>query len=126
MPFKVEIDPRRALVIMVFHGRFTDDDLIAATEAIRVHPDFRPEFDQLVLGHEPGVLEVTREGIQKITVAAPIFAPTSRRAIVAPTAASYGMARMFELTRDGRAGEVRVFQSEDEALVWLDLIPNQP
>ena len=126
MPFEFEVDPGRALVIMVLHGTITDDDVIAATEAIRTHPDFRPEFDQLVTGRGPGEMQVTREGIQKVTAAAPIFVSTSRRAIVAPTAASYGMARMFELTRDGRAGEVRVFRNEDEALVWLDLIPNRP
>ena len=123
MPFEIEVDAGRSLVIVVLTGVVSDDDLVQATEYLRGHPDFRPHFDQLVLGAEVERIDVTREGVLKITSGDPIFGGTSRRAIVATTALAFGMSRMFELTRDDSAGHVHVFGSEPEAVAWLGLGP---
>ena len=109
-------------MVAVLHGEVTDDDMVEADVALRSHPDFRPDFDQLVVGVNVEKFTVTREGIRKLTANDPLFSGASRRAIVAPTQVGFGMARMFELSRGGQAGEVQVFRSEDEALEWLGLI----
>jgi hypothetical protein len=123
MPFEIEIDVGRSLVVVVVTGVVSDDDLVQGTEYLRGHPDFRPHFDQLVVGTAVERLDVTREGVMKLTSGDPIFAGPSRRALVAPSQLGFGMSRMFELLRDGRAGEINVFRSEQEALQWLGLGP---
>lgn len=121
MPFEIEIDVGRALVIVVVTGVVSDDDLIGGTEYLRGHQDFQPDFDQLVVGTEVERVDVSREGVTKLTAGEPLFSVVSRRAIVAQTPVGFGMSRMFELASDGRAGEINVFQSEREALEWLGL-----
>ena len=123
MPFEIEIDVGRALVIVVVTGVVSDDDLLLGTEYLRSHPDFRSDFDQLVVGTEVERIDVSREGVTKLAAGEPLFSGVSRRAIVAETPVGFGMSRMFELTRDGRAGEINVFKSEREALAWLGLGP---
>jgi hypothetical protein len=123
MPFEIEIDVGRALVIVVVTGVISDEDLIGGTEYLRGHRDFRPDFDQLVVGTEVERVDVTREGVAKLAAGVPLFSGVSRRAIVAQTPVGFGMSRMFELSTDGRAGEINVFQSEPEALEWLGLAP---
>jgi hypothetical protein len=123
MSFEIEIDVGRSLVVVVMTGVVSDDDLVQGTEYLRGHPDFQPHFDQLVVGTAIERFNVTREGVMKVTSGEPIFAGPSRRALVAPSQVAFGMSRMFELLRDGRAGEINVFRSEREALQWLGLGP---
>ena len=42
-------------------------------------------------------------------------------AIIAPRDLLFGMARMYEILRDGSPVEVRVFRDRDEARSWLGL-----
>jgi hypothetical protein len=46
-----------------------------------------------------------------------------RRALVAPAAAGYGLARMYETLADSFGQEIRVFRALAEACAWLDVPP---
>ncbi len=95
-------------------------DLTDHGERLRADPDFKPHFRQLwdlteITKSELSYAELT--GMAKISV----FAPTSRRAILAPVDVVFGMARMFQMLKEseGETG-IRVFRQRSEALRWLE------
>jgi hypothetical protein len=121
MPWDFEIDHAQRLVRVRVHGTMCDHDLLDADAALRDHPEFDPSFDQLIDLREATGSEVTTAGVQKLAQQPPLFAPSSRRALVVSTDLGFGMARMFELLREGKSGEVRAFRELDKAREWLDL-----
>lgn len=64
-------------------------------------------------------LEVTADEIRVIVQRSPAF---TRVAIVACSAAEYGLARMYEILYDSR-GEVAVFTAREEAIRWISKAP---
>ena len=119
MPLEIEIRSEERLVITRWIGSMGDRDLIDADDEFRKNPAIKPEFDQLAdltLATEGGV---SRQTLQVLTTRAPAFSNTSRRAFVAPSDVTFGMARMFEQMRGEDAGEIRIFRSMEEAEKWL-------
>jgi hypothetical protein len=120
MPWHFEVDRLRRVVQVRVHGTLCDQDLLDGDEALRNHPEFQPDFDQLIDMREAVGAKVTTDGIRALAHKPPLFSPESRRAIVVLTDLGFGMARMFELLREGKSGEIRVFRDLAEANDWLD------
>ena len=120
MPFTVQIDPIRRRCTIRYEGRVTAADFESARAEILAHPDFDPDFDELVDHSRSNGMAVPAEAVRELATKPPIYHPSSRRALVAPSAAGFGMGRMYELLREGKAGDIRVFREADEAMRWLE------
>ena len=121
MPADYKIDKTRRIVFSVLSGILTNDDIIGHQQRLACDPDFGPGFSQLVDARGVSDMKITRHGIQSIT-SANLYGRGSRRAIVATDPAIYGMARMFEMMRNGEE-EIEVFGDANRARDWLGLEP---
>lgn len=120
MPAEYQIDKSQGLVLSRAWGVLLREDLTAHGERLRGDPDFKPHYRQLwdftaIAKSELSYTQLT--AMAKIS----IFAPTSRRAILAPVDVVFGMARMFQMLKEseGETG-IRVFRERSEALRWLE------
>jgi hypothetical protein len=117
MPTYLSIDVSRSRVVSTISGAVGWKDMYGALEEIANHPDFKPEFDQLVDVTGVTTVDATYEDMRRVAELNP-FAPSARRAIVGSSDFVYGMARMYEtLTADRSL--VRVFRTMPEAEEWL-------
>ncbi|MBW2287885.1 MAG: hypothetical protein JRG80_05145 [Deltaproteobacteria bacterium] len=121
MSWHYKIDVPNRLVRTHVDGTLTDADLIDGDSALRNDPEFDPAYFQLLDLREADGSEVTAVGIRALASRPPLFTSSARRALVVQTDLGFGMGRMFELLREGKSGEVRVFRSLEEACDWLDL-----
>ena len=122
MAWHYEIDPKRRLVTVVAEGDLTDSNLLDTSARLRDDPDFSPAYVQLVDLRSTNGMAVTVSGIADLEARSPLFSPESRRAMVVTSDFGYWMARLFELMRDGEAGQIRIFRDMDEARRWLGLL----
>jgi len=120
MPTEYQIDRTQELVLSRAWGVLNRDDLFDHGQRLRADPDFKPHYRQLW-----DFTEITKSELSYAELAViakvSIFAPTSRRAILAPVDVVFGMARMFQMLKEseGETG-IRVFRQRSEALRWLE------
>ena len=109
-------------MVTIEEGRVTFGDMLANHDRLLNDPDFNPEFNQLsdatlatdtdLSASNAGTLYDRR-----------VFSPGARRAVVAPSAFTYGVARMLqtyvELSKNGPV--VEVFHDRASALKWLGI-----
>ncbi len=119
MPHEYEFHRELRQLHIRFIGPVTDVVLLAADEEMRTHPDFDPDFDQLIDFRQATSGEISREGILELVSKPPAFSPRSRRAFLMPNDLGFGLGRMFEQMRGEGAGEIRVCRDEEEAARWL-------
>ena len=121
MSWHYEIDIQNRLVRTRADGTLTDADLIDGDSALRNDPEFDPAYYQLLDLTEADGSEITAAGVRALASQLPLFSSSARRALVVRSDLGFGMGRMFELLREGKSGEVRVFRVIEEAHAWLDL-----
>ena len=125
MATSYKIDKDLGVVYSTASGVATDGDLLAHQYQLSHDPDFQPYFRQLLDAREITSLNVTPEGIRALIAGNP-WGNGARRALVAADETTFGMARMFELSRPNPQDEFRVFRTMDEARAWLGLSPEAP
>ena len=120
MPISYEIDPNQRLVISRLSGVVIDDEVRNHNERLRTDPQFDPNYRQLI--------DLT--GITEVLVATPTvtaaaqdqyFTPGSRRAFVASTDTTFGLARMFALRAEAGGQTIEVFRDRKKAEEWLGI-----
>jgi hypothetical protein len=120
MPVRSAIYKQQRLVVTIEEGRVTFDDMWANHDRLLNDPDFDPQFDQLSDASLATDTDLSASNARKL-YDRKIFSPTARRAVVAPNAFTYGMARMLqtyvELSKNGPV--VGVFHDRASALKWL-------
>jgi hypothetical protein len=120
MSVRYSIDVGRGVVHAAFGSRLADQDVQELIGRLLADPDFSPEHDQVVDTSEVTDLQLSSGAIIRLAeTGSSSF--TGRRAIVAPSPAVFGVARMFEMHRDSGGDRLRVFRSMTEAHVWLGL-----
>jgi hypothetical protein len=101
-------------------GAVSEDELHDHNQRLRKDPEFVPEYRQLT-----DVTELTEILIgSKVIIQTAIdhfFAPGTRRAIVASTDATFGMARMFALQSEAAGQTIEVFREMCKAEEWLEI-----
>jgi hypothetical protein len=120
MPVRSVIYKEHRLVITVEEGRVTFEDMRTNGDRLLNDPDFDPEFSQI-----SDATLATDTDLSPINLgmlyAQRVFSTTARRAVIAPTDFTYGMARMLqtfvELSKNGPL--VEVFRDRASALKWL-------
>jgi hypothetical protein len=120
VPASYRIDKARGIVLTRYEGRLSDHDVLGLQRRLAADPEFVPALRQLIDMREIEELEITSEGIQRLAQGNP-FGTGSRRAGVASKDDVYGVARMFEMMRQEKGDELRIFRSLDDALDWLGL-----
>ena len=120
LPFTYQIDVERRLVISIASGVVTADEILNHQGQLMSDPQFSPEFWQLVDLTQATRTDIHAQDVRALAAKA-VFAPGSRRAIVASGPVAFGLARMFELMRDTRGERgIQVFNDREEALRWLN------
>jgi alkylation response protein AidB-like acyl-CoA dehydrogenase len=123
MPVIYTIDPVRQRITCTGHGILTKDELDRHIKQLQTDPAFDRRYRQFW-----DLSDVTRVDLnfhEMMWLAEMnIFAPTTPRAFLASTDATFGVARMFEMLREAK-GEtgIRVFRDRAGALAWLDQAP---
>jgi len=120
MPVRSAIYKEKRLVVTVEEGRVTFGDMAANQDRLLNDPDFDPEFNQLSDATLATDTDLSASNA-RLLYDRRVFATTARRAVVAPSAFTYGIARMLqtyvELSRNGPL--VAVFRDRASALQWL-------
>jgi hypothetical protein len=119
MPMSYRIDEVHGILEVTIEGELSGEELAAWTEEVRADPAFRPTFDQLLDLRGAQGTRLETAAVRELAQNKPLFARTSRRAIVVASDFGFGMARMFQAMRGEEAGEIQVFRDIEEAQAWL-------
>lgn len=119
MPAFYKIDKERRLVLTTTWGVFIFADAVSHQRKLAEDPDFGPSFSQIADFTQVTQFEITADDVHRFAQSS-IFSPVSRRAILMPTEAAFGLGRMYEILRDleGEKG-IRVFRTLEEAVDWV-------
>lgn len=122
MPVQYVIDKRHGLVITSAWDRVTFSEYRIHQDQLTSDPDFDSTFNHLLDSTKVTAIKLSTFEIKTITSRS-VFSSISKRAIIAPNPAYFGVARMAEayhsMTRS--PSQVRVFRDVSSALKWLDL-----
>lgn len=112
------IDAERKIVLCRAWDVLTNEDLHKHYEDIRADPAFKRTYRQL-----GDLREVNRLTADTAAIAAAaslqVFAPGTRRALIAPTDITFGLARMFASYAEDVGQLVRVFREAEDAQAWI-------
>ena len=132
VPISYEIDTVAQLVISRITGVLTHEDILGYQHSVWSRPEV-VGFDELI--DVSAVERIAFESARRVGELAAAAAQTDatahpgRLAIVAPTAESYGLARMYQTFRETTPGNTRtvmVFRDLSEAWAWLGKKPSAP
>lgn len=122
MPVRSVIYKAHRLVVTLEEGTVTFSEMKANQDRLLADPDFEPTFNQLSDATMATDTDLIPDNIRTLFTRR-VFSAESRRAIVAPTAFAYGMARMLgaysELSKN--TSRVQVFRDRASALEWLGI-----
>ena len=121
MPIKHRIDKTRGLVFTTAQGVFTEQDIRTLRQRLREDSDFDPNYDHIIDLREVVEFEITTAEMQTISNHGYIFNEGCREAIVAERDIGFAMARMYEMLRGSKSGEIKVFRDMADARRWLGL-----
>jgi hypothetical protein len=114
------IDPDLRLVVVKAWGTLTGVELIDATDALHAMPEFTHARREL--GDYRDVTEFDMDGSAIRRLAArSVFDSSVRRAVVVSADVAFGMARMYQMLREGPDDGLRVYRELDEAIAWVGL-----
>jgi hypothetical protein len=125
MPASYRIDVRSGVVFTVFEGRVTNEELLEYQQRLAADQDFRPTMNNVIDTRGVTDVSVTVLGL-RIAATPSIFAPGSRRAIIASgTSPAYrygeGYLRMFEALRHQSGEDIKFFSTVEDVHRWLGL-----
>ena len=121
MPSILKINPQKRVVHSTFFGVITDQELLGHAETIRSHPDFRPEYDEIVdltMVTDP---QITPSAMRQLASSKSLFLPSSKHAIVAPKDLSFEKAEEFRRISDGSRPNLKVVRTAAEAYEFVGL-----
>jgi hypothetical protein len=118
---QVAIDVNQRLVVSTFSGEIHDAEFLQVSSLIRSHPDFDPNFSEILdfSGVTAGALS-TRV-IQELAQGKSIYSPTSMHLVIAPQDHLYGLGRMAQVFAQQTKPNVMVVRTIDEARKFLGL-----
>jgi hypothetical protein len=119
MPAAYRIDPARRRILSTLDEVVTDQELLTLQQSLLADADFDPTYSHLADCVRITRFEVSSQTIRLLALPN-MHVQGVRVAIVAKSDFVFGMARMFQILREGIAEEVRVFRDLDQARAWLD------
>ena len=124
MPCDYAIDVERGLVRTRLWGSVTQGDVLDLRERMTVDPAFSPRLSILIDMREVERLTLTTADVQALARTSTL-GQGARRAVVACSPSSFGVARMFQSYRELNEGleETAVFETMEAAEAWLTTPP---
>ncbi|MDE3215717.1 MAG: hypothetical protein KGO03_04915 [Gemmatimonadota bacterium] len=120
------IDAEHQVVLVKAWGTVTGRELLDATDALHAMPAFRSAARELGDYRDVETVDLDSASVQKLA-ARSVFAGSVPRAVVVATDVGFGMARMYQMLREGPTGDaLRVFRDMDEAIAWIGLDAHRP
>jgi hypothetical protein len=120
LPATYTIDTDLKLVVTRIWGAATEDEIFDHGQRLRNDPQFRPDFRQLV--DMRGLTEIrVGSGVIRDASRNQFFSPGVRRAVVANSDASFGMARMYAIASEMEGQTIEVFRDINVAEAWLNV-----
>ena len=116
MPFSVQLDRERHLIVISAEGDVGDTDLEALSKTARAMPEVATGIGVLYDCSGLSSVSVTRGLVQELGMRA--RNDTNRVAFVAPTPVAFGLARMYQIISGGE-DRMQIFPDRDTALAWL-------
>ena len=115
MSTRLMIDTEAKIVYSTYHGTVKTEDLIRHIEAIRSHPQFDPDFDELIDATGVTVLDIASTEVRELAFHESPFHPAAKRVLVAPQDVVFGLGRMFQTLGSESRPYFIVVRSLDEA-----------
>jgi hypothetical protein len=126
MPTKLKIDPKARIVYSTLSGDIETEDLIRQVAAIRAHPQFNPEFNELIDLTAVTSFNVSSDDVHRLAGRDSSFSPSAERVLVAGQDLVFGLARMFQTFSAERRPRFTVVRSLSEAYCQLGLEGQKP
>jgi hypothetical protein len=118
LPISSEIDTDRGIVLTRLDGLVPEDEVADHNRRLGEDPRFKPHYRQLV--DLTGLTEIAFDtGAVKRAAEKHVFAAGTRRAIVAPSDAAFGMSRMWATQSEPAGQRIEVFRDIEAAKAWL-------
>ena len=125
MPVSYVVDTEHQVIFLRLSGVVTDSELFAAGHAANSDERAEKGFDRLINLADVAELKISSEAIRRLAEVARGFA-AGRRALVATTPLTFGIARMWEQNLLLPAGTSQVFDNLPEAMEFLGLDRHTP
>jgi len=116
---RLTIDVPQRLVVSTFTGESDDAELMSHISSIRSHPDFDPNFSEIVDFSGVTAGKISTSAVEELSRRASIFSPTSMHLIVAPQDFMFGLARMSQVFAEKTKPNVMVVRTVEEARKFL-------
>jgi hypothetical protein len=113
------VDASNRVVITLFSGSVTIDDVKSSCKGINANPEFKPDFRQFIDLSKASELHLHYQDLNQLAEISDPFSGDARRALVGPTPVSFGIGRMYEIILN--SPDFQVFRSKPEALAWLGI-----
>ena len=121
MPVILKINPQKSVVHSTFFGVVTDQEILSHNQTIASHPDFRPEFDEIVDLTMVTDLQVSPGAMKELAGRKSVFEPSAKHVIVAPKDFSFEKAEAFKHMAEASRPTLRVARTAAEAYEILGL-----
>ena len=115
MPTELNIDTNQGIVYSTFYGEVDTAELVEQVQAIRRHPDFDPQFRELIDASKVTSFDVSSDEVRDFAVQPPPFAASARRVLVASEDLVFGLARMFQIFGAEQRPHFEVVRTLEEA-----------
>jgi hypothetical protein len=115
MSAQFELIKSQRLVILTLEGSVNLAELESTGVLILAHPDFEPNFSQIIDCTRLGGVNFSVDTIRRISRDEKTFSPTAMRIIVAPQDHIYGLARMAQVFAERTIPNMVVVRTMDEA-----------
>jgi len=112
------IDIDNHVVRTTFSGRVTCRNIVEYASKLRGDPGFAPHFSELVMFGEDPDIQLSYLDWQSLSTTDPFLRSSKRAFVVQHRSAVLGAIRMHQTARSD-APNIRIFETEDEALSWL-------
>jgi hypothetical protein len=119
MEIERRADREARLIVLVVSGELDDAGLLRLGDELEKAPERELNFSLLIDLRKASGQNVTSAGTRSAAARPLVLAPSARRAVVVPSELGFGMARMYEMLREGTGGATRVFRDYDEADRWV-------
>lgn len=113
------IDRSTRTVFVTVSGQIDLAEIAEVGRRLREDPGFDPAFQELLDLEEMAPPDLHYPDLYLMAHEIDPFPATSRRALVAPGALAFGLARMYQMIHGD--DNILVFRSRPEALRWLGL-----
>ncbi|HKT23898.1 MAG TPA: hypothetical protein VJR04_04815 [Terriglobales bacterium] len=115
MATKLTVDLKLKIVYSTYYGDMTTTDLVQHIAAIRKHPDFNPDFDELIDASGVRSFDVPSDDVRELASRESPFHPHAKRVLVAPQDLVFGLGRMFQTFGNEQRPHFVVVRTLDEA-----------